>query len=356
MGIRNKLFIWISITFLLAISMLCYFSLPQIERIVFDHTMTGMSAQTDQMADNIDNWLLERSAILKSIAIQMESSSKLDAENPELPTFINLMAERFSDEFSGLYIGFANKYEISTQHNALPADFDPTKRKWYVEAMHKNGLVVTEPYKDVRTGRLVSSIAYPVQASIPGVIGTDIYLGEIYSFVNENVYNPHFKIFLISKAGTLLYANDDTLGTIGENFAAINTKNRTFYSLIQRMIAGEKDVFQIAWHGTDYYGAFVPIPTSGWSLIIFLPMSILFEESKTFIIHTVVVALIGIFMLFVSIYIIIRRITKPLEAISLTAQKVSNGDFTAKFQHSETAEIEYLVHSLELMRTNIVAL
>ena len=355
MGIRKKLFIWISITFLLAIGMISYFSLPQIEHIVFDHATNVMSEKTEHVADNIDNWFVERGAILKSIALQMEIN-RLDTQNSGLPIFVNSMARRFNDEFDDIYTGFADKFFLGSDQSNLPkmSGIDPTGRQWYIDAVRKNSLVVTEPYTDIKTGQVISSIAYPIKTPIPGVIGTDIYLEDLHSFLNEAEYDDRAKIFLISKAGKLLYTNDDNFGTIGENFDL--KEKGLFRSWIEQMMAGKEGICRFPWHGVAYYGIFVPIKTSGWSLVVSLPISAFFEESQTFIIRAVLIALVGIFLLFLVIYFIIKEITKPLEAISLTAQKLSNGDLQAKFEHSGTAEVEYLAHSLEVMRTNIVTL
>lgn len=241
-GNRNKLFIWISATFLLAIGLLSYFSIPRIERIVFDHETNVMSAKTEQVAGDLDDWFVKRGAILKSMAIQMEID-KLDDGNPQLPTFINSIAEHFNDEFHGIFTGFANGIHVSTGRAELPSGFDPTTRQWYIDAMRENGLVVTEPYQDIKTGLFVSSIAYPVRTSIPGVIGTDIYSDELHLSINEGAFDSRSKVFLLSRTGTLLYANDDSIGILGENFVV--KENGLFHSWVERMIAGGEGIFPV---------------------------------------------------------------------------------------------------------------
>lgn len=351
MGIRNKLFVWISLTFIVTIGLLSSFIIPRIEQIVFDRTKKIMVSETGRAAKNLDGWFTQRGAILKSIALQMEIE-QYDGDEQSLLKGLNFLANQFGDMFHHIFIGFNNKQHLSSRKTEF--DFDPTTRSWYQDAQRENRLVVTEPYADIKTGQMALSIAYPVKTSIPGVIGTDLFMDDLRSLADTAILFPGAQVCLISKTGNLLYSTDDAFGTPGGNLPAL--ENGLLRSWAEQMFVEKQGSCQFEIGGVAYYAVFAPVPTAEWTVIVSLPMSVFYEEQKKFIIYATVIALIGMLSLFLAIYTIIRQITKPLEAISLTAQTLGNGDLTVEFMGSGTAEVERLANSLGLMRSNLVSL
>ena len=351
MGIRNKLFVWISLTFIVTIGLLSSFCIPRVEQIVFDRTQKVMVSETGRAAKNLDGWFVQRGAILKSIALQMEIG-QYDGDEHNLLKLLNSMDNQFDDMFHDIFIGFNNKKHLSSR-KTVP-DFDPTTRGWYQDAQRENRLVVTEPYADIKTGQIALSIAYPVRTSIPGVIGTDLFMDDLRSLADTAVLFPGAQVCLVSKTGNLLYATDEVFGVPGENLVAL--ENGLLRSWTEKMFVEKQGSCQFEMGGVAYYAVFAPVPTAEWTVIVSLPMSVFYEEQKKFIIYAAVFALIGMLGLFLAIYTIIRQITKPLEAISRTAQALGNGDLTVEFMGSGTAEVERLANSLGLMQTKLVSL
>lgn len=351
MGIRNRLFVWISLTFIVTIGLLSSFCIPRIEQIVFDRTTKVMISETDRAAKNLDGWFTQRGVILKSLALQIEVG-QYDGDEHNLSNRLNLMANQFDDMFHYIFIGFNNKKDFSSRKSE--ADFDPTNREWYQDAQRENRLVVTEPYSDIKTGQMALSIAYPVRTAIPGVIGTDLFMDDLRSLADTAVLFPGTQVCLISKTGKLLYSTDDAFGVPGENLSTL--KNGLLRPWTEEIFVKKEGACQFEMGGITYYAVFAPVPTAEWTVVVSLPMSAFYEEQKRFILYATVIGLLGMLGLFLAIYTIIRKITKPLEAISLTAQQLGNGQLTVEFMGSGTAEIERLANSLGLMRSNLVSL
>lgn len=62
----------------------------------------------------------------------------------------------------------------------LPEDYDPRKRPWYDKALEEKGLYVAEPYEDITTGQMITSIFMELdKAPEKGwVLGLDLGLNE----------------------------------------------------------------------------------------------------------------------------------------------------------------------------------
>jgi methyl-accepting chemotaxis protein len=89
------------------------------------------------------------------------------------------------------------------------ADWDVTKRSWFIELNQKNGFVLTQPYEDTVTKKLIVTAVCPVYDSISneiiGAIGIDIALDNLEKIMaSYTLGDTGFFIFL-SGAGDVVY-------------------------------------------------------------------------------------------------------------------------------------------------------
>ncbi|MCX7780900.1 MAG: HD domain-containing protein [Negativicutes bacterium] len=353
MSIKNKLFIWIGLIMIVSVTVLAYFSIPQIERIVFDRTTRVMTAETNAVVRSLEAWFFERGSILKSTAAQIEYQ-RYKSDDPELAYLLKGIAGRYPHELAYLYAGFADKRLVSTRETPPPQGFDPTKRPWYTSAIRAGGLVVTEPYADIQTGRFSLSLAYPLNTPVPGVIATDLYSYDLRNLANKAVFHPEARVVLVSQAGRLLYATDESLGVWGESLAEV--QNGVFKPVINHLTAGVPENFKITIGDAGYYVLCAPVPSAGWTVAIYLPEALFLEEQRKFIVFFAGILLVSLLGAFAAAYFIIGRITKPLGAIAQTAKKLGEGDLEATFTGSGSLEVMRLAASLDRMRVKLLAL
>ncbi|HEX2009292.1 MAG TPA: methyl-accepting chemotaxis protein, partial [Roseateles sp.] len=104
------------------------------------------------------------------------------------------------------YVGHADKrIEFSSPQN-LPPGYDPTARPWYQQAAAASGVIVTEPYADAATKRLVVTFALGVKdgGANVAVVATDVFLDGVVETVKAIKPTPSGWAFLVTRQGKIL--------------------------------------------------------------------------------------------------------------------------------------------------------
>ena len=81
-----------------------------------------------------------------------------------------------------VYVGLKDKRMYLVPEETLPEGYDPTSRPWYQAAVAKPGqIIITEPYADASTGKLVVTIAKTIQTDegIVGVVALDFDISKL---------------------------------------------------------------------------------------------------------------------------------------------------------------------------------
>ena len=93
-----------------------------------------------------------------------------------------------------------------------PADFEPTERVWFQEAVKNQGKTTfSTPYVDANTGELcvaISQAVYNSKGQLNGVIGCDILLDSLVDSIKEIQISKNTKLNLITHDGYFLNHED----------------------------------------------------------------------------------------------------------------------------------------------------
>ena len=135
-----------------------------------------ISATASGTSQLIKEWITTRKSIVTAGIQALET-----AETP-LAAIVQVAK---SGNFQAAYLGTPDKQMIADHDMQLPAGYDPTIRPWYKDNVSASGTVMTAPYIDMSTKKLVISFVAPAKKSgaFIGVLGTDVLLDEIVSSV-----------------------------------------------------------------------------------------------------------------------------------------------------------------------------
>ena len=88
-----------------------------------------------------------------------------------------------------------SRFIQSNRDAAVPEGYDPVQRGWYRQAAAAGAVIVTDPYWDVMTNQMCTTIAAPVyiEGSLAGVIGLDVTLAIAPPSVPESDGFPRLR-------------------------------------------------------------------------------------------------------------------------------------------------------------------
>jgi diguanylate cyclase (GGDEF)-like protein len=213
------------------------FSNASTEAITREHAHQILNHLADTTADNtrrflepaehsatLSRELLERGVLRASDTVGLERYFLAQLHsNPQLAgiylgqpnggfVFVKRDGAGFSSKFIGFDSGARQVSRVSRDANlnilkreTLPSDtYDPRSRPWYRAANRAGATIWTDPYVFFTSKRPGVTAASPVMRAnnMIGVIGVDIEISGLSSFLNDVPLSEHGRAFIVDRNGT----------------------------------------------------------------------------------------------------------------------------------------------------------
>ena len=264
--------------------------------------------------------------------------------------------------------------------NVVPPDFKATEQPFYTIAasLSKNTSAWTHPYQDpALTGLIVtnSSPVYDNTGHFRGVVGVDVQLARVTSRVLDIEIGETGFAFLIDSESRIIAmpsAGYELFNLTPEVIAVNETPQQKLieqvpadlHSYFQSMTQGDSSLNHVQIQGVEYFLAYVPISSPNYSLGILVPvreMDIAVRQSQALVaeqnqetqnygvlllVTTIIAALLVSFGLS-------QVLTNPLNRLTTTAQKVSEGDLTAVAPETNVSELNVLSTTFNAMTSQL---
>ncbi len=246
-----------------------------------------------------------------------------------------------------VYVGLKDRRMFLIPEQELPEGYDPTTRPWYKEAIANAGkTIITEPYADAATGKLVVTIAKTVQTDegIVGVVALDFDISELSKKLMSKVKELGYLNAVVTSGGNIILHTDSSL--VGKNVS-----DQEFF---KKWLSGpESGVFGYTFNNVKRITGYKRLP-NGW---IFATLVLEKDLMKNVNIATIITLSIVLLAIVVSILIALlftrRLIVKPINEIVTAADKVSQGDLTVDIQVKSKEEIGKLANALSKMVSSL---
>ena len=213
---------------------------------------SSLTAVESGHADGIGDWVAVNSQMISSLqdaVLQADPSAALK----------QIAA---AGKFTNVYVGYADKTAKFSDPTGIPPDYDPTGRPWYKQAVAAGKPVVTPPYVDVGTGKLVVAFAAPVvrDGAVKGVVSGDVAMDSVIANVKSIHPTPASFGMLIDASGhivahpdpklTLKPVSDVAPGLTSDKLAALFSTERP----LEMDVNGSTKLLRAqAIPGTDWY-------------------------------------------------------------------------------------------------------
>ncbi|QRQ87352.1 methyl-accepting chemotaxis protein [Cupriavidus oxalaticus] len=169
--------------------------------------------------------------------------------------------------FTNVYVGYADKTAKFSKPEGIPPGYDPTGRPWYKQAAAAGKPVVTPPYVDAGTGKLVVAFAVPVirDGGVKAVVSGDVAMDTVVANVKAIHPTPASFGMLVARSGEIVAHTDDklTLKPVTDLVPALTADKLG-------TLAGAKTPLQVDIGGSAKLLGARAIPGTDWLVIVAL--------------------------------------------------------------------------------------
>ncbi len=242
--------------------------------------------------------------------------------------------------FINVYVGYANRTAKFSDANGIPADYDPTIRPWYQQVVKENAPVVTAPYVDAGTGKLVVTFAIPVvdNGELKGVVAGDVSMDNVVANVREIHPTPASSGLLLDSNGTIIAASNPAL-TLKPFSEAVSDTDFT------ALASGKTVEGQL--NGTTKMFSAAPVKGTHWLLVVALDRKDatagMVSLLKASALSLIVLVLLG----GAVVHTIVATLLKRLLTIRDAMLAISNGtnDLSQRLPETGHDEIAQIAHA-----------
>ncbi|MBY5116394.1 methyl-accepting chemotaxis protein [Enterobacter cloacae] len=278
----------------------------------------------------IADWVKSKMTVIAS------AQSVALSDNP-VPVFKQLAQ---AGGFTNVYVGYATKTAKFSEPAGVPADYDPTIRPWYQQVVSQDGPVVTAPYVDAGTGKLVVTFAVPVKenGTLKAVVAGDVAMDSVVA----NVRGIHPTLassgLLLNSDGSVIAANDPALTL--KPFAETITGTDLATLKSGEPVDGTFD-------GGDKTLVATAVPGTNWMLVVALDNNDATSGMRSLLKASALSLVILALLSGALVHILIARLLKRLSDIRDAMHNIANGtnDLSQRLPESGNDEVAQIAQA-----------
>ena len=248
--------------------------------------------------------------------------------------------------FSAYYGTENGKFTIYPEGD-MGENFNFKERSWYKKSLeNKDQVVISEPFNDARTGKLVVSVSKTVErdSNIVGVVSMNISLENISKSLSEITIGKAGYVYVCDSNGIMLFhPNSELIGSTDvvqlEIWNMINSNNKGFSKYLYK--------------DTNKFASFTSNHLTGWKLIATMDDSEISDDVSAIRNLIFIVSFIAFILSIIVAYILSKSISDNANKLNIAFSKASDGDLTAKVNIKSKDEFGSLGDNFNSMLTNI---
>ena len=279
----------------------------------------------------IGDWVNSKTAMIQSL-----DTVALGAD--PVPVFTQMAK---AGGFMNVYAGYATKTAKFSNPEGVPADYDPTIRPWYQQAVKADAPVVTAPYVDAGTGKLVVTCAVPVKQNgvIAAVVAGDLSMESVIANVRSIHPTENSSGLLVNDDGTLIAAKDPAL------------TSKPFDKAVSGVAFSELKASDTALEG-DIGGAqkellATRVPGTQWYLVVALDESDATSGMRALLSTSAISVLVLLLITGALMHFLVTRLLKRLLMIRDALVAISSGtnDLSQRLPEDGRDEVAQIAHA-----------
>jgi diguanylate cyclase (GGDEF)-like protein len=296
-------------------------------RLSLNGRMASLRAAANVLAADIDGWFeremancAQTSEIVNNLYDIHKAATLTSAERARI--YVALINK--NKQYLNVYDASGQEF-VSGNSAKLPANFNPARRAWYIEAIKTPGkTVVIPPYVDAVTGMICMTFAQTIAPNDDkrGVFGIDIALNQIRAYVNEANADPKAHFFIADDRGRILVHPDSVL--MPDKHGSFTT---VMPHLWQQIKDSETSVLNFDVYGNLAYYISSPLHSTGWRIVSTVRLWEIVAP-----ITAVIVLILASFSLIIACIVILLRhrlnilVSAPLDSLRRIVDEIAAGN------------------------------
>ncbi|UTV29944.1 methyl-accepting chemotaxis protein [Photobacterium atrarenae] len=327
LSIKNKLALTFAGIILLTATIQIWLTRERLTEETTRSTQELAQSLTQSNISTISQWLDNKSTIVRAAVKGFHQSAE------PIPALAQAMD---AGQFDLVYVGTKQGKMITGTPVTFPDGYDPRQRPWYQAATAKNGLIVTKPYQDAASGKLIVSLAEPFSAAmnsgiIAGDVSIEMLVSDILAIEQEGVYAS-----LFSRDGTIIAHPDKSL-----TLKPTTDMGAAFDSAFIQQAAASSAMETLNVSGVESLISIKQVPGTDWYFSLIIDKSLAFAPVQEALTDALISAVVQLLLTLAIATFLISKALKPLDTLSEAMADLShgNGDLTRRIQFDKDDEI-----------------
>ena len=348
-GLMNKFLVPFAV--FLGIVVICMYIIyrPQYKRLFLNNINVKMKTAAEEVSKWTSSFYSEIDIIEAYSRIPMTTDNMLNAFSNILETNPDMADVYFGNTIpmhspGGIFVTF--------EADILDANYDQTKRDWFIGAINKNGIYISEPYKTAtEKGETVVTFSKAVYTNgyLKGVVGIDVFFSQIAELISNQLEDENTEINIIIQNGMYLTHKDKR--------NILNEQNNLFsnplFSSWQNTVSSGNSLIEIK--GKEWAGV-QNIENVPWMISGHGTTSYFDSLMRKLIIVLIIVVVAFMSVETILVLVVVRPLSETLNrAINIT-EDMGKGDFNARFEKKlleKKDQTGMLTKSIDDMQKNI---
>ncbi|EOW6720045.1 methyl-accepting chemotaxis protein [Cronobacter dublinensis] len=294
-------------------------------------SLNTLKSTSDSHNLAIADWVNSKTAMIRSL-----DTVALGAD--PVPVFTQMAK---AGGFMNVYAGYATKTAKFSNPEGVPADYDPTIRPWYQQAVKADAPVVTAPYVDAGTGKLVVTFAVPVKqnGAIAAVVAGDLSMDSVIANVRSIHPTDNSSGLLVNEDGTLIAAKDPALTSKPFDKAVSGV---AFSTLKASDTAVDGEI-----NGAAKALLATPVPGTQWYLVVALDEDDATSGMRALLSTSAISVLVLLLITGALMHFLVTKLLKRLWMIRDALVAISSGtnDLSQRLPENGRDEVAQIAHA-----------
>lgn len=297
---------------------------------------------------------------------------------------LELMASFYNDYQTSCYFGSKYGYYLSLEcydsdamYNHIHTEayhnsYDPRNRPWYQVAVAEGKAA----FSDVYVGNdgypeITCAVPYYNMDGFAGVAGLDVHLESLYRLISDRSLGKSNINFALNARGEVVFSSkeDGALAVSDGKHDLRKTAEASLARTAVNMTEGRSDIVMVNLDGSDYYLAYAPLPSVGWSFGTLLKVSEVLEpvavvreslsaHPEAFnvsvrsmflknVLRNILLVLAILCLFLYGISKVAKGFVRPILALTEGVRIIGKGNLERKLQISTGDEIEEISDSFD---------